>query len=120
MIISSLWVNHLLPFAVTYTNPLPSESEIRLLWRRPRNAGGYLFFVNRYLAFGNIVTAIALFSTTFTPSLSIFGDILSGVPFGDRRHSYWQPSLLSGSMRYMAVEGLSLLSSWVLQSLVPQ
>ncbi|KAF9070479.1 hypothetical protein BDP27DRAFT_1446969 [Rhodocollybia butyracea] len=51
-----------------YDHLLTLDSEIRLLWRRPRNAGGYLFFVNRYFALGNIVPAISLFSTSFSPS----------------------------------------------------
>ncbi|KAF9066680.1 hypothetical protein BDP27DRAFT_1365449 [Rhodocollybia butyracea] len=52
-----------------YDHLLTLDSEIRLLWRRPKNASGYLFFVNRYLALGNIVTAVALFPNSFTPSV---------------------------------------------------
>ncbi|KIK52288.1 hypothetical protein GYMLUDRAFT_969754 [Collybiopsis luxurians FD-317 M1] len=55
-----------------YDHLLTLESEIRLLWKRPKNAGVYVFFLNRYIAFfGNIVAAFSLFSTSLTPSRSV-------------------------------------------------
>ncbi|KAF9066683.1 hypothetical protein BDP27DRAFT_1404260 [Rhodocollybia butyracea] len=62
-----------------YDHLITLHSEIRLLWKRPKNASGYLFFVNRYLALGNIVTAVALFPNSFTPS--IFRPVTEGVVF---------------------------------------
>lgn len=49
---------------------MQSDSEIRFLWKRPKNAGGYLFFIHRYFNFfGNMVAAFALFSTSLTISV---------------------------------------------------
>jgi len=52
-----------------YDHLLTLDSEIRFLWKRPKNAGGYLFFIHRYFNFfGNMVAAFALFSTSLTIS----------------------------------------------------
>ncbi|KIK52290.1 hypothetical protein GYMLUDRAFT_265491 [Collybiopsis luxurians FD-317 M1] len=52
-----------------YDHLLTLDAEVRLIWTRPKNMSRYLFFINRYLSFfGNIVSAVSLFSTSLSVS----------------------------------------------------
>jgi hypothetical protein len=56
---------HQLPENQPLLISLPSESEVKFIWTRPRTFSSFMFFLNRYFSFGgNIVIMLSMFAVS--------------------------------------------------------